>query len=149
MTRPDAHTLEMTRLLGAPRERVFEHFKDAALLRRWWGPTGFEIPAIDFDPRPGATYRIEMQPPGADAFHLAGTFHEVDAPARLAFSFEWQPPDPDDVETVAQLSFEAVDGSTEVRLVQGPFRTEARRDLHRNGWNESFAKLADLVAERP
>ena len=136
----------MTRVLTGPRERVFQLFADAQMLAQWWGPAGFSIPSIDFTPRVGGSYRIEMQPPEGEAFELTGTFHDVDAPSRLTFSFNWQPPDPDDVETVAQLAFESLGESTEVRLRQGPFTTEARRDLHRDGWSESFDKLADLLA---
>lgn len=145
--RPDGLSLEVIRVLPVRRERLFEFFADAALLARWWGPVGFSIPSIDFAPRVGATYRIEMQPPEGDAFQLIGTFHEVDAPSRLTFSFQWRPPDPDDVETVAQLSFDDIDGATGVQLTQGPFKTEARRALHRDGWNESFDRLAALVAD--
>jgi uncharacterized protein YndB with AHSA1/START domain len=89
-----------------------------------------------------------MQPPDGDAFELTGTFREVDVPARLAFTFEWEPADPDDQETVVQLAFEATDGSTRVHLRQGPFKTEARRALHQDGWTESFDQLAELVTIR-
>jgi uncharacterized protein YndB with AHSA1/START domain len=143
-----ATALELTRSVPAPPDRVWELFTGADLLAEWWGPRGFGIPSIAFVPRVGAAYRIEMQPPGGDAFALTGTFREVDAPSRLAFTFEWEPPDPDDQETVAQLEFEATGDSTRVRLSQGPFKTEARRELHRDGWTESFDKLAELVAER-
>jgi hypothetical protein len=57
------------------------------------------------------------------------------------FTFAWEDPDPDDVETVVELSFRDRGGSTEVDLVQGPFKTDARRELHRNGWADSFDKL--------
>jgi len=141
----DGPSLELTRLFPAPRARVFEFFADAALLAEWWGPRGFSIPSIDFVPRVGGTYRIEMKPPDGDAFALTGTFREVDIPSRLAFTFAWEPADPDDQETVAQLVFEATDDSTRVQLRQGPFKTEARRALHRDGWTESFDKLGELV----
>jgi uncharacterized protein YndB with AHSA1/START domain len=144
----DGVSLELTRLLPAPRARVFEYFARADLLAQWWGPSGFSIPRIDFVPRVDGIYRIEMQPPDGDAFELSGTFREVATPSRLAFTFEWEPADPDDQETVAQLAFEAADDSTRVRLHQGPFKTEARRELHRDGWTESFDKLAELVTER-
>jgi uncharacterized protein YndB with AHSA1/START domain len=141
-------SLELTRLFPAPRARVFEFFASAALLAEWWGPSGFSIPSIDFVPRVGGTYRIEMQPPDGDAFELTGTFRQVDIPSRLAFTFEWEPADPDDRETLAQLAFEMIDDSTRVHLRQGPFKTEARRALHRDGWTESLDKLAELVAEQ-
>lgn len=136
----------MTRVLPACRDRVFDSFADAALLAKWWGPKGFRISRIDFAPRVGGTYRIEMQPPEGDAFHLTGIFREVEVPSRLTFSFQWEPPDPDDQDTAAQLSFHVTGDSTEVHLSQGPFKTESRRDLHCDGWGQSFDKLHDLVA---
>ena len=136
----------MTRRFPAPRPRVFECFVDPARLVAWWGPQGFSVPRIDFDPRVGASYRIAMQPPGAEAFVLAGTFREVETPSRLSFSFRWEPADPDDVETVAQLAFDEYDDSTEVRLVQGPFTTDERCALHRDGWIGSFDRLGELLS---
>ena len=65
-----------------------------------------------------------------DAFFLTGQFREVEPPARLSFTFAWEDPDPDDVETLVELSFEDVGGSTEVGLTQGSFKTEERRALH-------------------
>ena len=142
---PESLSLELTRLLGAPRASVLEYFTDAALLAEWWGPHGYSIPSIEFTPHVGATYRIEMQPPEGQAFALTGTFRQVDR-SHLAFTFTWQPADPDDQETLAQLSFGAINNSTEVRLEQGPFKTEARRELHRAGWTDSFDRLAEVIA---
>jgi uncharacterized protein YndB with AHSA1/START domain len=56
----------------------------------------------------------------------------------------WEDPDPDDVETLVELSFRDLGESTEVAAAQGAFKTEPRRELHRNGWTDSFDKL-----ERP
>lgn len=135
-------TLELERILPADRGRVFEAFADADQLAQWWGPVGFTIPAIDFDPRVGRSYRIEMKPPEGDAFALVGAFHAVEPPERLVFGFVWEEPDPDDVEMVVELSFEDRGESTRVALRQRPFRTEARRQLHREGWSETLDKLA-------
>lgn len=138
-------SLELTRPLPAPRARAFEFFGDAGLLAKWWGPRGFSIPSTDFVPRVGRTYRIVMKPPQGDAFELRGTFREVDPPSRLAFTFEWDPPDADDQETLAQVALEVSGDSTSLRLRQGPFRTEARCALHRDGWEESLDKLVELL----
>ena len=128
---------------------MYEFFTDPERLAKWWGPRGFSIPSLDFAPRVSATYRIEMQPPDGDSFHLKGRFHDVDPPSRLAFSFNWDPADPDDVETLAELSFRAIDDSTELVLTQGAFKTDERLALHRDGWAESFEKLDELVHQRP
>jgi uncharacterized protein YndB with AHSA1/START domain len=47
-----------------------------------------------------------MQPPEGELFYLSGEFREVDPPARLACTFCWDPPDPDDQQTVVTLSLE-------------------------------------------
>jgi uncharacterized protein YndB with AHSA1/START domain len=86
-----------------------------------------------------------MQPPEGDAFHLTGEVRLVDPPSRLAFTFAWEPPDPDDVETLVELAFTDLDGSTEVALTQGPFKTEPRRDLHRDGWTDTFDRLEEFL----
>jgi uncharacterized protein YndB with AHSA1/START domain len=93
-------------------------------------------------------YRIEMQPPEGDWFHLTGEFREVEPPTRLAFTFNWEPPDPDDVETLVALSFTERGGATQVVFTQGAFKTEERRELHRGGWSDSFDKLEQLISER-
>jgi uncharacterized protein YndB with AHSA1/START domain len=140
-------TLEITRILPSTRSRVFRFFTEADRLARWWGPEGFSIPSLSFDPRSGASFRIEMQPPGGEPFYLAGEFREVDPPTRLSFTFRWEEPDPDDVETVADLSFRDLGTDTEVALSQGPFKTRARYELHLGGWSDSFAKLETVLRD--
>ena len=133
--------LELERVLPAARERVFAAFTDPHELGAWWGPEGFTTPNMEFQPRVGETYRIEMQPPEGDPFHLTDEFREVDPPARLAYTFVYDDPDPDDVETVVTLSFRDLGGSTEVAFTQGLFKTEERRALHHDGWTDSFDRL--------
>jgi uncharacterized protein YndB with AHSA1/START domain len=140
--------LVLDRVLPAPAPAVFAAFTDPNELARWWGPAGFRIPSLDFPARVGEGYRIEMQPPQGDSFHLTGEFREVEPPTRLAFTFNWEPADPDDVETLATLSFTDRGGSTAVAFTQGAFKTQARRELHRDGWSESFDKLERLIAGR-
>jgi uncharacterized protein YndB with AHSA1/START domain len=139
-------TLEIRREFHASPSAVFWAFSAPDELAKWWGPAGFATPSLDFNPRVGDRYRIEMQPPGADRFYLTGEFREVDPPARLAFTFVWEDPDPDDVETLVELSFRDLGESTEVVLSQGTFKAEPRRELHRNGWTDSFDKLEQLLS---
>jgi uncharacterized protein YndB with AHSA1/START domain len=138
--------LETERVLPAPREEVFAAFTDPEQLARWWGPEGFSVPSLRFEPRLGESYRIEMQPPDGDPFSLTGEFRRVEPPARLDYTFVWEDPDPDDVETLVALSFRDLGDSTAVSLTQGPFKTEARRALHRDGWRDCFERLERLLA---
>jgi uncharacterized protein YndB with AHSA1/START domain len=87
-----------------------------------------------------------MQPPDGDLFHLSGKFREVDPPSRLVYTFRWDPPDPDDRETVVTLTLREQGERTEVLLTHAGFATEERRALHERGWSESFARLEQLLA---
>jgi uncharacterized protein YndB with AHSA1/START domain len=144
--RSDELTLEIKRVLPAAPATVFAALSDASQLARWWGPNGFTTPSLEFHPRVGERYRIEMQPPEGDHFYLTGEFREVDPPTRLAYTFVWEEPDPDDVETYVGLSFRNLGESTEVTFTQGPFKTEERRALHRDGWTDGFDKLERLLS---
>jgi uncharacterized protein YndB with AHSA1/START domain len=139
-------TLEIKRVFAAAPPVVFSAFSTPDELAKWWGPEGFTVPSLDFNPGVGESYRIEMQPPDGDPFYLTGKFREVDPPARLAFTFIWEDPDPDDIETLVELSFRDLGGATEVVLTQASFKAEARRELHRNGWTDSFNKLETLIS---
>jgi uncharacterized protein YndB with AHSA1/START domain len=138
-------SLETKRVLPARPSVVFGAFSDPNELAKWWGPAGFSTPSLEFQARVGESFRIAMRPPQGDCFYLTGQFRAVDPPARLAYTFVWEDPDSDDLETLVDLSFRDLGESTEVALRQGPFRTEARRSLHRDGWTESFDKLEHLL----
>jgi len=137
--------LELKCVLGAPRERIFRTFTEPAELAKWWGPRGFTTPEIDLDFRVGGHYRFGMQPPDGDLFHLSGEYVEINRPSRLVYTFRWEEPDPDDRGTVVTLSLADVRDATEVSLSQGEFATEARLELHRSGWTDSFDKLRELI----
>ncbi|MDQ3664571.1 MAG: SRPBCC domain-containing protein [Actinomycetota bacterium] len=140
----DPLVLELTCTLDASPERIFQALTDPAELVKWWGPSGFTTPEIEIDPRVGGSYRLGMQPPDGELFHLAGEFLEVGPPTRLAYSFRWEEPDPDDQETVVTLSLDAVAGRTRLSLWHGAFATEARLALHTSGWTDSLQRLSEL-----
>jgi uncharacterized protein YndB with AHSA1/START domain len=137
--------LELTRTLPADRAAVWRAMTDATELARWWGPKGFTTPEVEFEPGIGKSYRITMQPPEGDRFQLFGEFREVDPPNRLSYTFVYDPPDPDDRETVVMLALEERGEQTEVSFSQGRFATAERLELHRGGWSDSFDRLQDLL----
>jgi len=138
---PTGSQLHLEKILAVPQERVFAAFVDTEQLRRWWGPAGFSVQSLRFDAVEGTEYRIGMQPPNGDVFHISGTFRAVEPPRRLVYTFNYEEPDPDDQETLVALRFEPTDGGTRVILDQGPFKTAARLDLHRDGWTETLERF--------
>ena len=138
---PTETRLHLEKILVVPRERVFAAFVDAEQLRRWWGPAGFTVPRLEFGAVEGTDYRIAMQPPDGDVFHIRGTFRSVEPPRRLVFTFTYEEPDPDDQETLVNLTFDSTGAGTRVILDQGPFTTAGRLELHREGWMDTLQRL--------
>ena len=149
MTADDGLVLRLKRILPAPRAAPYRALSDPRELAKWWGPRGFTAPSVEFDPRVGASYRIAMQPPDGNLFYLSGEFREVDPPARLAYTFRWDPPDPDDRQTVVALSLQDRGERTEVLLTQGGFATAERLALHEEGWIDSFGRLEQVLGGAP
>ena len=145
---PGGLTLHMKRVVRAPRSLVFRALTEPDELAKWWGPHGFTAPSVEVDLRVGGSYRIAMQPPEGDVFYLAGEFREVDPPSRLAYTFRWEDPDPDDRETVVTLSLRDLGESTELTLAHGTFAVERRRALHDEGWTNALDRLRELMSSR-
>ena len=137
--------LRLEKILRLPPQRVFGAFVDAEQLRHWWGPVGFTVAGLEFRPVEGTDYRIEMQSPEGDVFHIRGTFRAVEAPRRLAYTFIYEEPDPDDQDTLVTVKFEPVGQGTRVALDQGPFKTAARLELHRDGWAQTLERLEEFL----
>jgi uncharacterized protein YndB with AHSA1/START domain len=140
-------TVRIECVLPAGPTIVFRANTEPRELAKWWGPNGFEAPSVEVDLRVGGSYRIAMQPPDGALFHLSGEFREVDPPTRLAYTFRWEEPDPDDRETVVTLSLEDLGRSTLLTVDQRLFATEARRALHLQGWTESLDRLQELLSK--
>lgn len=139
-------TLHVEKVVEARAERAFAACVDPERLAEWWGPNGFTTLDVHLDVRRDGRYRITMQPPEGEAFHLRGMFREVDPPRRLRYSFEWEEPDPDDRETIVTLAFVDHPEGTMIVLDQGQFTTDERLALHTAGWTETLDRLARYLA---
>lgn len=138
--------LRLEKVFASPPERVFAASIDAEQLRQWWGPFGFTVAGVQLEALERSEYRLTMQPPEGDVFHIRGTFREVEAQRRLVYTFAYEEPDPDDQETLVTVTFEPEAAGTRLTLDQGPFRTGARLELHRVGWAQIFERLDRFLA---
>jgi uncharacterized protein YndB with AHSA1/START domain len=74
-----------SRLIDAPRERVFRALSDPTRLARWWGPNGFRSTFDQFELRPGGTWRFVMHGPDGTDYPNESRFLEVEPPSRVVF----------------------------------------------------------------
>jgi uncharacterized protein YndB with AHSA1/START domain len=66
-----------SRVVDAPRERVFRAFSDPVRLARWWGPKGFSSTFSEFDFRPGGAWQFVMHGPDGKDYPNESIFKEV------------------------------------------------------------------------
>ena len=72
-----------SRLIDAPRERVFSAIADPLQLARWWGPNGFTSSFESFDFRPGGHWRFVMHGPDGTDHPNQNVFAQIVEPERV------------------------------------------------------------------
>jgi uncharacterized protein YndB with AHSA1/START domain len=141
--------LVLTRIINAPRERVFEAW--TRRLPEWWGPHGMTTPVWEMDLRPGGIFRTVMRAADGTEYPTRGVFLEVVRPERIvftdAFDAGWRPAP--DIFFTAITTFEEHAGKTKYTARALHWTVEDRikheqMGFHQ-GWGESLDRLAALV----
>lgn len=157
---PSDGGLVIRREFTAPRRLVWQAWTEPEQLARWWGPRGFTLPHCTIDLRPGGRWRYCMRSPEGDEVWAAGVYQEVVEPQRivsldyfsdaagkhvtiadLGWPGEWP------AEWLQTLTFDERDGRTTVTVHQSVPDSVAREMQAHEGWNQSFDKLAELLAD--
>jgi len=157
---------EISRVLDAPRERVWQALTDGERMKDWWGPTGFTVFAAKMDLRPGGIFHCGMR--SFEGFKMWGkyTYHEVVAPERLVFvhtfsneagSVARHPIVPTwPMETLTKITFEEEPGDKTKMTVHWSAHnpTEVERKTFDTShaalkmtWNGTFDQLAAYLAK--
>jgi len=146
---PGVSSVVMTRVLDAPRARVFAAHTDPAEIPRWWGPRGHKTVVDTLDARRGGSWRFIQVDPAGTEFSFRGVYHEVVKPGLVVNTFEYESR-PGHV-ALQTLTLEDVDGKTRLtdRYV---FQTLEDRDwMMASGMEKgavaSWERLAELVGE--
>ncbi|HZD42279.1 MAG TPA: SRPBCC domain-containing protein [Terriglobales bacterium] len=87
---PGKQELLITRTFDAPRERVFRALTDPDLIPQWWGPKRYSTAVDKMDLKPGGEWRFVQRDAEGNEFAFHGIYHEVEAPARLVYTSEFE-----------------------------------------------------------
>jgi uncharacterized protein YndB with AHSA1/START domain len=83
----------ISRVFGAPRERVWKAWTDAAELKNWWGPQGFKVHTCRVDLRPGGLFLYGMTAPDGKDLWGRFVYREIAAPKKLVFIVSFSNPE--------------------------------------------------------
>ncbi len=145
--------LVLTRLIDAPREKLYRAWTDAALLKQWFAPLPWTTPHAELDVRPGGASNIVMRSPEGNDMPCPGVFLEVVPNQRLvftdAYTSAWQPSEKPFMTVI--LTFEDAGGKTRY-TARVRHWTVADREAHEKmgfhqGWGQCADQLAALAAK--
>lgn len=148
--KPAVASLEVRRLINAPRQQVFNAWADEQQLACWMGPTDEMetiVEAHDFRVDGEYRYRLitrhddPLRGPAGVNHVAAGIFVEVNEPERLTFTWQWVENGMDMDETLVTLDFIDLGDKTELVLLHEKLPNDEAVEAHREGWEGCLACL--------
>jgi uncharacterized protein YndB with AHSA1/START domain len=144
----------ITRIVNAPRERVWEAWTNPDQVAKWWGPKGFTTTIETMDVRPGGVWRHTMHGPDGTDYPNRSTFLEVVRPERIVMAHGGEKKGGPSVQFEATWTFEALGNQTRVTIRQ-VFATAAERERVATefraieGGNQTLGRLDEYVSQTP
>jgi uncharacterized protein YndB with AHSA1/START domain len=91
----DLYELVLTRLLDAPRAKLFRCWTEPQLLKQWFAPAPYTTPVAEVDLRVGGATRMVMKGPDGQEIPCPGTYLEIVPNEKLvftdAYTGDWMP----------------------------------------------------------
>ena len=137
-------SLTIKRRLNATPAEVFEAWTDPKLLMQWFGPENVVTQEVSVDAQVGGGFRVVMLEDTGERHEVSGTYSEVVANERLAFSWSWITT-PERVSQVI-VTFKPDGAGTILTLLHEQLFDEQAVKGHTHGWTGSLAKLEALFA---
>jgi len=136
-----------TRVIAAPRERVWREWTEPDRFADWFGGVQCEVPlsTVSMDVRQGGAWRATMFcGPARREIRWKGEYRDVDAPERLVFTITDQPDE--GYELITVLLADLGDGRTEMQFEQRGYMDPAEYDRAQRGWGTFFTRLDERLA---
>jgi uncharacterized protein YndB with AHSA1/START domain len=108
----------LSRVIAAPRERVFQAWSDPKQITQWFGPDGFKVESLECDIRAGGRWRFVYTGPDGTRYENRMVFLRIEAP-RLIEIEHGSDKDNDPAQFHVTVTFDAQsDGKTVLTLRQ-------------------------------
>lgn len=140
--------LVLTRIIDAPREKVYRAWTDPELLKQWFAPLPYTTPVAELDVRPGGSCLVVMRDPNGNDLPNPGVYLEVVENERLvltdAFVRAWEPSGKPFMTII--LTFEDEGGRTRYTARVRHWTVEDRETHEKMGFHEGWGQCADQLA---
>jgi uncharacterized protein YndB with AHSA1/START domain len=134
--------LEISRVINAPRDRVYAAWTDPAQLRQWFGPENVQTRKLVADARVGGEFRWDLINSEGEEMTMRGEFRELHPGKKVVFTWQWENDEVwENHISVVTVELSDRDGGTELRLIHEQLPNEQSRDGHNAGWNSALDKL--------
>ena len=133
-------TLQVRRLIKAPRERVYKAWTTPEELKRWHAPGPLHVSLAELDVRVGGKYSIHMTQPDGKVHKVGGVYRVVDPPNKLVYSWAWEGDEKNVKDSTVTIEFIEKGNATEVVLTHA-IADDKERASHTEGWNGIMEKL--------
>jgi len=145
-----AFELTLTRVVDAPRERVWKAWADPEQLKVWFAPRPYTLSVDSMDLRAGGSFRMAMHAPDGTRHDFSGKYREVVPPEKIVWVGEFAGGPADQM--VTTVTFEAQGQKTKITANQ-VFRvvtpeTEMATRGAKQGWTMTLDQLAELVEKK-
>jgi uncharacterized protein YndB with AHSA1/START domain len=160
---PPGSVLVIEREFDASRERVWSAWTVPDLVKRWWGPKGFTVPFCRISLRVGGSYHYDMRSPEGKDYWGTGFYREIVPYERLVATDSFSDEKGNIVpattygmgadfplELLLTVTFEEPrKGKTKMTLSHAGLPPGKDMEGAREGWGQSFDKLAAALASDP
>jgi uncharacterized protein YndB with AHSA1/START domain len=147
-TTDDTRELMLTRLIDAPREKLYRCWTEPELLKQWFTPPPFTVPAAELDVRPGGANTVVMRGPDGVEFPNRGVYLEVVPNERLvvtdAYTEAWQPSQKPFMTVI--LTFADEGGKTRYTARVLHWTAADREEHEKMGFHEGWGIATDQLA---
>jgi uncharacterized protein YndB with AHSA1/START domain len=147
--------LVLTRIINAPRERVYQGWTDPELMKQWFAPKPWTTPVVQINLRVGGSNLIVMRGPDGNEFPNRGVYLEIVPNEKLvftdAYTSAWEPSEKPFFTAV--LTFEDAGPGKTKYTARARHWSVADRDAHEKmgfhtGWGQCADQLEALLNQR-
>ena len=139
--------LSVTRLLDAPRPKLYRCWTEPDLLKQWFTPRPWTTPVVEVDVRPGGSSYFLFRGPEGEEFPNRGVYLDVQPNERLvftdAYTEAWTPSAKPFMTGIISFSDEA--GKTRYTARALHWTEEDKAQHEAMGFHEGWGKATDQL----